>query len=189
MNTSLLAAGLSALLLAPVFAGSALLTFHPSQAPLTSAEHEPWYLEGDLGRDRPGQALVLTVSDTTQSRVLDAYRQSTPTDTPSHLGLTPVHYGKVFGRAAATDTYYLLARLTTRDGTPFDDRPRLWRRTGPTPWRYLGADPDPDRIPRPLRDAWTIREPPCSSPVAEPLHTRGPGAAPGPSGPNSPGTT
>ncbi|MEO3782862.1 hypothetical protein ABGB12_06025 [Actinocorallia sp. B10E7] len=177
MNTSLLGAGLCASVLAPAFTCSALLSFHPARAPLVStAEHEPWYFEGDLGRDLPGRALVLTVSDTTRARVLEAYRESPEADAPPNVRLTSVRYGKVFGRTAATDTYHLLARLTAQDGTPLDDRPRLWRRTGPSPWRHLGTHDTAARVPRPLHTAWTTRPRAAASPCPLAMPSRGRGS-------------
>lgn len=124
---------------------------HPSEAEVQNFEQ-------DLEEGEPGQALTLLVSETTEKRVLDAYRRSPGADTSPGLRLGGMFYGKVFGENAAADRYYLLAGISGEDGRLAVQGSHLWTRTGGNAWKYTGVQRR-DRlcIPRTVYDAWDLK--------------------------------
>ena len=121
------------------------------------SEEEVRAFEGDDGpREAAGQVETLVISRTTRVRALAAYRRSPGADLSPDLKVGGGFYGKIFGKTAASDVYYLISSIGY-NGRPVVKGQHLWTRTGNSPWRYLGDRRGRMCVTKALYDFWGLR--------------------------------
>lgn len=118
------------------------------------------------GSRRPGESENLKVTPAVRKALGDTYFAITkegggrPRSRSKVIGPEQVFYGRIMDKLPAGDIYYAMGETGySDDPISRQDGPHVWRRTGNSPWKYLGDTGGSvcDMVPESLMQVWNQR--------------------------------